>query len=167
MCTKINARKRGSKDTRLRILFLRIVLPVTVLLISGQVHAHCYREAGQRYRIDPTLLRAIAYTESSLNPDVESHTSDIGLMGINRSWLPILKTKFGLNEADVWNPCTNIHIGAWILANNYRQFGKNWNAVGAYNAACKKLKGYECQKARTAYSNKVYRNWERLKNQPF
>ncbi|MFC0022236.1 transglycosylase SLT domain-containing protein [Neisseria gonorrhoeae] len=46
-----------------------------------------------------------------------------------------------LTGADVWNPCTNVHIGAWILANSYRQHGKSWEAVGAYNAACTKLKG--------------------------
>ena len=84
-------------------------------------------------------------------------------MGINRSWLPVLHKKFGLTEADVWNPCTNVHIGAWILANSYRQHGKSWEAVGAYNAACTKLKGRACYRARMTYANKVYQNWKRLK----
>ncbi|ENV2122426.1 lytic transglycosylase domain-containing protein, partial [Neisseria gonorrhoeae] len=112
---------------------------------------------------DPAMLQSIALTESAFRPNIESHTADIGLMGINRSWLPVLHKKFGLTGADVWNPCTNVHIGAWILANSYRQHGKSWEAVGAYNAACTKLKGRACYRARMTYANKVYQNWKRLK----
>lgn len=151
---------------RFKASISKYVLAGMILALCQFSYGNCYKEAGQRYNIDPEMLRAIAFTESSFRPQIESHTFDIGLMGINRSWLPILKKRFGISEASVWDPCVNVHIGAWILANNYRQYGKNWNAVGAYNATCRRLKGAACQKARSTYANKVYRNWLMLRKQP-
>ena len=143
-------------------VFKRVVW-LGAMFITQNVFAHCYKEAGSRYGIDPLMLKAIAITESSVRPNIESLTQEIGLMGINRSWLPILSKRYGLSEQDVWQPCTNVQVGAWILASNYRQFGKNWNAVGAYNAACKKLNSVECKRTRLRYSQKVYDNLKQLK----
>ncbi len=122
----------------------------------------CFNEAGKRYGISPNLLKAVAITESSLRADIESPTNDIGLMGINRSWLPKLQKEFGITEQDVWNPCMNVHIGAWILAHGFKQHGRNWKAVGAYNAACTRLKGEACTEARNRYSRKIWQNWQKL-----
>lgn len=131
------------------------------LMASFKVHAFCFDAAADRYGVNASLLRAIAMTESSMRADIESPTHDIGLMGINRSWLPKLKNEFGLTEADVWEPCTNVHIGAWILAHNFQQFGMNWEAVGAYAAACTKLRGNDCVNARYQYSKRVWTNLQR------
>jgi soluble lytic murein transglycosylase-like protein len=136
-----------------------------VLLVMPSVSfGFCFKEAGQRYGIDAGLLKAIAQTESSMRQWIESPTSDIGLMGINRSWLPVLRKRFGLTERDVWQPCTNVMVGAWILANEFSRKGRNWNAVGAYNAACKKLQGANCMKVRQQYSQKVWNNWNTSQN---
>lgn len=137
---------------------VRVCMAVVLALTAQLAHGFCWEQAGQKYGIDPMMLKAIAMTESGLNPKIESPTSDIGLMGINRWWLPKLAQR-GLSEQDVWEPCTNVHVGAWILQGNYRVLGKNWNAVGAYAAACSKLKGAACRRARTDYAQKVYRNW--------
>ena len=142
---------------------MKKLFTIGMALFSQVAAAHCYIEAGQRYSVDPWLLKAIAVTESSLRPNILSATNDIGLMGINKSWLPTLYRRFGITERDVWEPCMNVYLGAWVLANNYRQYGKTWNAVGAYSAACTRLKGAACQQARLKYVNKVYRNWQRLR----
>ena len=147
---------------RLRVSITKAVTSLTMLLGSQHIYAHSYEEAGLRYGIAPDFLEAIAFTESSFREHIESPTNDIGLMGINRSWLPILHKRFGITEADVWQPCMNVHLGAWILSSNYRQYGKNWIAVGAYAAACRKLSKSDCTKARMNYANKVYRNWLKL-----
>ena len=137
----------------------KIFFLTAVLLIQKSAFAFCFKEAGQKYGIDPNLLKAIAQVESSMRPRIESPTNDIGLMGINRSWLPILNKRFGMTEAQVWDPCGNVMVGAWILAHNFKQFGSNWNAIGAYNAACTRLAGVSCARVRQNYSMKVYQAW--------
>lgn len=116
----------------------------------------CWQEAGSRYQVDPALLYAIARTESGLNP-AASHRNrdgsfDIGLMQINSAWLPHL-AKHGISAHDLWEPCTNIHVGAWVLAQKIRKLGMTWDAVGAYNATT--------PVKRISYAWKVYANLER------
>lgn len=97
----------------------------------------CWDEAARRYGINSALLYAIAQTESSLNPRAIGHnrngSRDIGLMQINSWWLPRLAV-YGLQERHLFDPCTNIHIGAWILAGNLHRLRDPWEAVGAYHA---------------------------------
>jgi soluble lytic murein transglycosylase-like protein len=97
----------------------------------------CWDEAARRYGVNSALLYAIAQTESSLNPRAIGHnrngSRDIGLMQINSWWLPRLAV-YGLQERHLFDPCTNIHIGAWILAGNLHRLRDPWEAVGAYHA---------------------------------
>lgn len=97
----------------------------------------CWEQAAQKYGVNVYLLHAIAKTESSLNPMAVNRsnangTYDVGLMQINSSWLPKLRS-FGITEKDLYTPCVSIDVGAWILAHNIRQHGNTWAAVGAYN----------------------------------
>jgi soluble lytic murein transglycosylase-like protein len=107
---------------------------------AGGVAAKCFEEASTRFgHKNPKVLRAMTAQESSgrcpqRHPANANGSYDIGCMGINSSWLPTLQNKFGITERDLYDPCTNIHVGAWIYAKNVRQFGDNWRAVGAYNA---------------------------------
>ena len=97
----------------------------------------CWDDAAQRYQLSSALLYAIARTESGLNPRAIGRNGngsrDIGLMQINSAWLPTLASH-GIDERDLFEPCTNIHVGAWILAGNVSRLGYTWDAVGAYNA---------------------------------
>lgn len=98
----------------------------------------CFTSAAMRYSINKSLLVAIAQTESHLNPAALSRENqngsyDIGLMQINSAWLPTLN-KYGVTLKDLRSACTNIYVGAWIMANNISRHGSTWNAVGAYNA---------------------------------
>jgi len=137
-------------------------LAIILLTLPLMAHAYCFKEAGERYGIEPSLLIAIAKTESSMNPNARSPVGAIGLMQIYKSWFPILRQRFGLTEQDIWEPCTNVMVGAWILSNEFSKHGKNWNSIGAYNAACTKLIGYKCLKARQDYSMRVWRNWNSM-----
>ncbi len=84
---------------------------------------------GAIYGIEPELLLAIAYVESSFNPLARSKSS-IGLMGINyRVWRKELSLEFNrLYEVDY-----NMGKGALILRRYINKSGDLWQGVHLYN----------------------------------
>jgi soluble lytic murein transglycosylase-like protein len=113
----------------------------------------CWEEAAAKYGLNPYLLYAIAKTESGLNPAAinrnKNGSYDVGLMQINSLWFPTLK-KIGIEEKQLYDACTSIQVGAWILAQNIRRMGYSWDAVGSYNSSKPEL--------RQRYALKVYKN---------
>lgn len=130
---------------------------ITLAYVLGSTSATaCWNAAAHRYGISSELLYAIARTESGLDPRAvgtnRNGSRDIGLMQINSWWLPVL-AKFGIGESELFDPCTSIHVGAWILAQNVSRYGYTWEAVGAYNASSPQL--------RAAYVARVRRHLPR------
>lgn len=118
----------------------------------------CFHNSAAKYKVPVDLLLAIAQTESSFITNAvgkNSSSEDLGVMQINTSWLPKLGREFGLKRHHLYEPCTNIDIGAWVLAHNFVQFGYTWNAVGAYNA--------KSPEKRVIYVRKVAKNLEKLR----
>jgi soluble lytic murein transglycosylase-like protein len=76
-------------------------------------------------------------------------------MQINSSNLRRLGT-FGITERQLFDACTNIHVGAWISPTRFN--AKVSRGGGAYNAACTKLKGSDCAAARSKFAWCVYRH---------
>lgn len=129
-----------------------------------QANAFCFEQAGREYNVNPALLIAIAQVESSMRHDVlnESHfertkTIDIGLMQINSGALKRLAKEGITKEMLLRDPCTNVRVGARILAEKFKKEGPGWEGVGAYNASCVQLKGEACRQARATYTNKVWK----------
>lgn len=117
-----------------------------LLFLSTKTYAFCFASAGETYQIDPLLLIAISQVESSLNPKAINFnkkggkvlSEDIGLMQINSTWMPELSKKWGINKDKLLNdPCQNVYVGAYILAQNISKNGVNWKSIGAYNAGFK------------------------------
>ena len=131
---------------------IRTVCATAMILASSHATA-CWEEAANRYQVNPYLLYAIAKTESSLNPSAinrnKNGSYDVGLMQINSLWFPVLR-KYGIDEEQLFQPCVNVHVGAWILAQNMQRLGNSWEAVGAYNSGKPHL--------RLKYALKVYKN---------
>jgi len=135
---------------------------LAVLAIMPIWASACWDDAAQRYGISADLLYAMARVESNLNFKAvnRSHIQrtgsyDIGLMQVNISHLSTL-SRYGIKEADLFNPCTNIQVGAWLLADLFSRHGATWDAVGAYNASCSQLKEEACAAARAKYAWQVY-----------
>lgn len=140
------------------LLILIFCMPViavnhqTVQYDANYINA-CFRQAGHLYKVHPNILWAIAKVESNFNPFAlnknTNGTYDVGIMQINSSWLPTLR-KHGLkSDSDLWNPCYNIHVGAWVLSNCIQKFGYTWEAIGCYNAVS--------STKRVSYARKVYK----------
>lgn len=139
----------------------RATFAALLLALSGSAAAEgewaCWKQVEARYGVSAQLLYAIAKVESSLNPQAKGDNKanggvstgyGIGLMQIDSSWLPRLRREYGITEAHLYDPCINLHVGAWILSDNISRMGYNWKAVGAYNAKT----GWK----RAVYANKVH-----------
>lgn len=123
---------------------------------QAQDFRSCFAQAAARYQVPEILLVAIARVESNFNPSaqhINAHlrrpSEDVGIMQVNSWWFPRL-AQFGLTREHLFDACTNIHVGAWILAHNFKERGFSWQAVGAYNAAKDPQK-------QAAYARKVWR----------
>lgn len=132
----------------------------------------CWEQAAARYGISVLELSAHACVESGMQADAinTSHlartgTVDLGLMQINSGNLPGLAKQGITREQLLRDPCTNLMVGAQILAERKARYGDSWTATGAYNAACTELKGAACEAVRSAYAWKVYRAMGRLRTQ--
>lgn len=118
-----------------------VVLAGALVLAAGAAAAaqRCVVQAANRFTLPVALLEAVVTQESAQrcparHPRNADGSYDIGCAGINSTWLPLLTHRFHLTEQDLTDPCINIHVGAWLLARNFVQYGDHWRAVGAYNA---------------------------------
>lgn len=131
------------------------------LIKPPAVWAHCFLRAGQKYGINPYLLAGISRFESRDNPRAISPSPAFGLLQIDHSWLTTLG-RMSIAKDDLFVPCTNIDVGAWILAHELKKRGDTWEAVGALNAACTRLKGAQCRSQRAWYAWHIYQAMKTL-----
>jgi len=87
------------------------------------------REAADRHKVDPALVRAVIETESNWNPMAKSHKGAMGLMQL----IPSTATRFGVNDA--FSPRQNVDAGVHYLKTLLERYGGNLDlALAAYNA---------------------------------
>jgi soluble lytic murein transglycosylase-like protein len=138
----------------MRRLTLQILAAASLSVGAAASRAYCFDDAARRYGIEPNLLRAIAAHESQGASQTTVSNSngsvDRGLMGINSVHLPDLAA-YGINARSLYDPCTNVMAGAWLLKKKILRHGYTWNAVGAYHS--------ETPARNADYQRMIYRQW--------
>lgn len=114
------------------------------------VTEYCLNQAAKRFSLPEILLKSILEVEAGKVGELrinKNGTYDIGPMQINSSWL----NKFNgyVSKEDIlYNGCTNLQVGAWILRYNIDKAGNFWQGIGNYHSNTKEK--------HEAYRNKVY-----------
>jgi soluble lytic murein transglycosylase-like protein len=127
---------------------LRVAAILSTLLAAGAAHADCFDEAAHYQRVNPLILRAIAWQESHNRPDAlhknANGSTDYGLMQINSIHLPTL-AQYGISTNTLMEPCKNVYIAAWHLRQQMNKYGNTWQAVGAYHSQTPALRDQYAQ----------------------
>lgn len=143
-----------------------ILLSIFISICSASSFAaDCFDMAGRDYKIDPDLLRAISWNESrfKLKAIGKNPTSGygVGVMQIDSLNFAEL-SKYGISpDRLLSDACMNIYTGAYYLAIAFKKWGKNWNAVGAYNAGFSREPKQAMK--RYNYANKIYTTYISIK----
>ena len=99
----------------------------------------CFVRAGDYYNVLPIVLWSIAYVESGFNSGAINYnrgSHDVGIMQINSRWFPVLR-RYGITEDDLYDPCLNIFVGAWILSQCYVKYQTLHDAISCYHTGRK------------------------------
>lgn len=151
------------KRNKTNLTLLYFICVLIAPFFSSAANAYCFEAAGEKYKIDPLLLKAIVTQESRLNPNAINHnknkagkitSTDYGLAQINSGHIPVLIRMGVIKSKDdlLTNPCLNVQIGAWILAKHIKQCGVNWMCMGTYNAGFSENNDAK----RMQYARKIY-----------
>jgi len=106
------------------------------MLING-VPINCITQAAIQYKIPTTIIVSVLKTENGKIGTANKNkngTIDYGPMQINSIWLKKIK-KFGYSAHDLqYNPCINVNVGTWILAQKIAKHKAVWLGVGDYHS---------------------------------
>ena len=87
------------------------------------------KEAAERHRIDPALIRAVIQTESGWNAGAVSRKGAVGLMQL----VPSTAQRYGVK--DLFSPKQNVDAGVRYLKSLLERYNGNLElALAAYNA---------------------------------
>jgi soluble lytic murein transglycosylase-like protein len=120
-------------------------------------------EAANEHEIDPDLIKAIIWAESSFNPKAVSQKGALGLMQLMPS------TAKALDVEDCLNPENNVDAGVRYFKQLMHEFdGDEKLALAAYNAGSSKVREYNGVppfEATRYYIKKVMKYYRKLKDE--
>jgi soluble lytic murein transglycosylase-like protein len=125
-----------SRKKMKRILRL-LAIGCGAMLAAASAHADCFDEAAKYQKVNPLILRAIAWQESHNKPDAinknANGSTDYGLMQINSIHLNTL-AQYGISSGTLMDGCKSVYVAAWHLRQKMNKYGNSWQAVGAYHS---------------------------------
>lgn len=125
---------------------------------------------SKKYGYDPLFLTAVILTESSFNSHAKSRKGAMGLMQIRMKTGISLASETRIQwkgKPTLYDPSTNIALGAYYLKKLINRFGDLNLALEAYNHGPTQLVKYLRKgKLPKKYSRKVFRNYDKIKFQP-
>jgi soluble lytic murein transglycosylase len=97
--------------------------------------------AGQKYGVDPALVKALVWRESKFNPRVQGRVGEVGLMQIREAaaseWAKAEKVAF-FHHHQLFDPARNTQAGTWYLKKLLSRYTNTDNpipyALADYNA---------------------------------
>jgi len=121
---------------------------------------------SKKYGYDPLLLTAVIITESSFNNWARSNRGAHGLMQIRLATGRELAAEVRVQwqgTPSLYDPETNITLGAYYLNKLFLRFGDLGLALEAYNHGPSRLKGYLEKGYRPKrYSRQVFKKYSSL-----
>ena len=121
---------------------------------------------SKKYGYDPLLLTAVIITESSFNNWARSNRGAHGLMQIRLATGRELAAEVRVQwqgTPSLYDPETNITLGAYYLNKLFLRFGDLGLALEAYNHGPSRLKGYLKKGYRPKrYSRQVFKKYSSL-----
>ncbi len=137
-----------------------LIVALSILGAGTSARADCFDEAARYQKVNPLILRAIAWQESHNRPDAvhrnANGSTDYGVMQINSVHLPVL-SQYGISKNTLMEPCKNVYIAAWHLRQQMNKYGNSWAAVGAYHSETPALRDQYAQQIAA-----ILRQWRLL-----
>ncbi len=124
--------------------------------------------SAQEFGLDPLLVTAVIWKESTFNPNAVSGSDARGLMQLLPTTAAEVARKLKMPPPDLYDPATNIRLGSKYLADLKRQFGNSELALAAYNAgpgAVRKHKGIPPYPETQHYVTSIVKYYSNLKKE--
>ncbi len=106
-------------------------------MLINDVPLDCIVAASNKYHVPAVVVVAVLKTENGRNGNAKLNkngTLDYGPMQINSRWLSQIH-KYGYSAQDLqYNPCLNVDVGTWILAQEISHNKNLWQGIGNYHS---------------------------------
>jgi soluble lytic murein transglycosylase len=106
------------------------------------------RTHARNYRLDPTLLAAVIYTESKFDASAQSDAGAIGLMQLLPETAKGIAVRTGgarFVVSDLYDPEINVRYGAWYLRHLLDRYSDERTALAAYHAGQANVDSWRAQ----------------------
>jgi soluble lytic murein transglycosylase-like protein len=114
-----------------------VILGTVMACVAQAARPDCIDDAARHHRVNASVLRAIGWQESRLDPEAfhrnANGTTDFGAFQINSVHLSTLRSA-GITSQALRDGCVSAYVAAWHYRRQVDRYGNSWRAVGAYHS---------------------------------